>query len=655
MLQVRRTVLALLLPAALAAQQGDGARVIAPGENLITQGIPPIPAAVAAAAARYGEVRSASLWDWHPTRHEILIGTRFADAVQLHRVRQPMGARTQLTFYPDPVAAARYEPTRGDYVVFMKDVGGGEFYQLYRYDLATGDVTLLTDGSSRNLLGEFSHRGDRLAYTSTRRTGNDTDIWLIDPRDKSTDRLLAQVRGGGWDVLDWSPDDRTILVGEGISVNESYLWLLDVASGAMTPLIGRTPGGEKVAYSAGRFSKDGRGVYVATDRGSEFQRLAYVDLATKQHTALTPRLNWDVDELALSDDGRLLAFVTNEDGRSALHVMDTRTRAERRLPALPPGVIFGLRWHKDSRTLGVALNSARSPSDVYAVDVPTGRLTRWTESETGGLPASAFAEPELVHWTTFDGRTLSGFLYKPPPRFTGRRPVIVSIHGGPEGQSRPVFLGRNNYYLNELGVAILYPNVRGSTGYGKTFVALDNGVRREGSYKDIGALLDWIGARPDLDATRVMVTGGSYGGHMTLVVATRYNDKICCSVDVVGISNLATFLQNTSGYRRDLRRAEYGDERDSTVRAFMERTAPLNVASNITKPLFVVQGKNDPRVPISEAEQMVATVRKNGTPVWYLVATDEGHGFQKKRNVDFQFYSTIRFVQEFLLPEGARP
>ncbi|MDM7924655.1 MAG: prolyl oligopeptidase family serine peptidase, partial [bacterium] len=256
---------------------------------------------------------------------------------------------------------------------------------------------------------------------------------------------------------------------------------------------------------------------------------------------------------------------------------------------------------------------------------------------------------ELVRWKSFDGRMISGFLYSPGPAFTGKRPVIVEIHGGPEGQARPGFQGRKNYWVNEMGIAILQPNVRGSSGYGKTFLKLDNGFLREDSYKDIGTLLDWIRERPDLDPDRVLVTGGSYGGHMTLAVASLYSDRIRCSVSVVGISNLVTFLENTSGYRQDLRRAEYGDERDPKMRAFLQRIAPMNNADRIGKPLFIIQGANDPRVPASEAEQMMSTLKGRGIPAWSLVAKDEGHGFAKKKNQDFQFYSTILFMREFLL------
>jgi len=634
-----------LLIVSFAAAQND---TVAPNENLVVEGIPSIPASLATTVERYNNFRWAHLYDWNPVRREILITTRFADTNQLHSVKMPGGARTQLTFFPEPVSSALYQPTRGNFFVFSKDIGGGEFYQFYRYDIDNGDITLLTDGKSRNTGKLWSHAGDKLVYGSTRRNGRDVDLWIMEPTKSETNQMLAQLEGGGWEPLDWSPDDHSILVLEEISANESYLWLFDAKSGAKTLI---TPKGaaQKISYSGGKFSKDNKGIYTTTDKDSEFHRLAYIDLATKQHNYLTNHISWDIDEFDLSDDGKTIAFIANEDGYGVLHLLDTNTRQEKSVPRLPKGVISDVRWHKNSRDLGFDLSSARSDLDVYSLDAETGNVDRWTQSETGGLNTDNFSEPELIHWRTWDGRTISGFLYRPPTKFAGKRPVMIDIHGGPEGQFRPDFLGRFNYYLNELGVTLIFPNVRGSTGYGKTFLALDNGFSREGSYKDINTLFDWIQTQPDLDSSRILVTGGSYGGFMTLAVATTYNDRICCSVDVVGISNLVTFLEHTSGYRQDLRRVEYGDERDPKIRAFLESISPLNKAKNITKPLFVIAGKNDPRVPESESRQMVDTVRKNGTPVWYLLAKDEGHGFRKKKNQDYQFYATVMFVKEFLL------
>jgi dipeptidyl aminopeptidase/acylaminoacyl peptidase len=623
--------------------------VIRPGDNLTTDGIPEVPAAIAEAVGRYTEFRSASLAGWHPARREMLIATRFGDTPQIHEVRMPGGARRQLTFFPDRVGGASWPRRSEDYLVFAKDRGGDEFVQLYRLDVGTGAITLVSDGGrSQNYPGPWSHQGDRLAFSSTRRNGADRDVYVMDPRDPASTRLVLQVKGGGWGATEWSPDDTRLLVIEGISVNESYVWVVEVASGASS-LATAKGGQEKVAYSGPRWSADGKGIYLTTDRESEFHRLAHLDLASGKHTYLTSHIPWDVESFEVSPDGKTVAFETNEEGLSVLHLLDTASGKEIPAPKLPVGLLGGLEWHANGRDLGFVHTSSRSPADVYSADVTTGKVDRWTQSETGGLNAQAFSEPELVRWKSFDGRTISGFLYKPPARFTGPRPVVVEIHGGPEGQSRPGFQGRDNYLLDELGVAILYPNVRGSTGFGKTFVQLDNGMQREDSVRDVGALLDWIPARPDLDASRVMVTGGSYGGYMTLAVATHYDARIRCSLDVVGISNFVTFLQNTEAYRRDLRRVEYGDERDPAMREFLLRIAPANNAQKITKPLFVVQGRNDPRVPYTESEQMVATVKKNGGPVWYLLASDEGHGFAKKKNQDFLFYATVAFMKAHLL------
>jgi dipeptidyl aminopeptidase/acylaminoacyl peptidase len=591
----------LMCSSLLTAQGAPAAQptLLKPGDNLVVENIPPVPAAIAEKANQYGEFRAAGLQDWHPTKREMLIGTRFADVPQIHMVKMPGGDRTQLTFFPDRTGGGHYGPN-GDYFTFSKDIGGGEWFQIYRYDIASGSVTLLTDGKSRNTGRTFAHDDNRIAYTSTRRTGQDNDSYVMDP----------------------------------------------------TKMLTPKSGDVQIAYSGGPFSKDGKGFYTTTDRDSEFQRLAYFDLATMKPTYLTSDIKWDVDEVDLSDDGKTLAFVTNEDGISTLYLMNTATGKYRPVANVPTGLIGGLSFHKNSRDLGFVLTSARSTSDVYSVDVVTNKLERWTSSETGGLNTATFAEPQLIKWPTFDGKTISGFLYMPDAtKFPGKRPVMVNIHGGPEGQYRPGFLGRNNFYLNEMGVALIFPNVRGSTGYGKTFLKLDNGVNRDHTHKDIGALLDWIGKSPTLDSSRIMITGGSYGGYMTWAIAYEYNDKICCSLPIVGPSNLVTLLEHTEAYRRDLRRVEYGDERDPKIREYLEKTAPLNNSEKIRKPVFAAVGKNDPRVPWTESRQMLDKLKSNGIQTWFLMANDEGHGYAKKKNQDFLFYSTILFVQQFLLGE----
>jgi len=622
---------------------------VTPPESIVEDGVPTIPMSLAETAGRYASYRGANFSDWHPTRREMLIATRFGDTAQLHLVTMPGGTRQQLTFYPDAVTNGKFHPNGGDYIVFSKDIGGDEWYQLYRYDVATGDVTLLTDGKARNLMGPWSSGGDQIAYMSTRRTGKDTDLWVMNPKDPKTDHLMTHLTGGGWEPLDWSPDDKKILLKEELSINESYLWLVDTTSGEKTALTPRDSK-EKVSFGDGKFSKDGKGIYVTTDKNSEFHRLAYVDLTSKEYRYLAAGIPWDVDSFDISHDGNRIAFVTNEDGVSVIHIMDMApiARQEVQFEKLPTGVIGTVHWQRNGRDLGFSINNARGPGDCYSLDVITGKLERWTTSETA-VKTEAFPQAELVKWKSFDGKTISGFLYKPPAKFTGKRPVLVVIHGGPEGQSQPVFLGRSNYLLNELGIALIYPNVRGSTGYGKTFTLLDNGFKRDDTYKDINALFDWIGTQPELDANRICVTGGSYGGHMTLAVSTFYSDRIRCSVDIVGMSNLVTFLEHTEAYRRDLRRVEYGDERDPKMHEYLEKIAPMNNIEKIKKPMLVIAGKNDPRVPVSESQQIADALKKQGTPVWLMIAKDEGHGYRKKTNQDYQFYATIEFLQEYLL------
>ncbi len=636
------TLLLLLAAATLHSQEA----VVTPPESLVVEGVPKIPATLADTAGRYTAYRGANIVDWHPTKRSMLISTRFAETPQLHLVSAPNSERHQLTFFTDAVRVGRFHPNGGDYIVYSKDIGGGEWYQLYRYDIATGNITLLTDGKARNLLGPWSSHGDHIAYMSTRRTGKDTDLWVMNPADPKSDHLLTQLTGGGWQPVDWSPDDSKILLIEGLSINESYLWLVDTRTGEKTPFTERDTK-EKISYGDGQFSKDGKGIYITTDKDSEFHRLAYIDLTTRKHTYLTSNIPWDVEEFDLSKDGKRIAFLANEDGLGTIHILDIATRKISN-PKHPAGVISGLRWHHNSKEIGFTLTDARVTGDAFSLNADTGQITRWTQSESA-VPTSDFPAAQLVKWKSFDGKTISGFLYRPPAKFTGKRPVLVIIHGGPEGQSQPNFLGRSNYYLNELGIVLIYPNVRGSTGYGKSYSLLDNGFLREDTYKDINSLFDWIGSQSDLDSTRIGVTGGSYGGHMTLAISSFYSDRIRCSVDIVGMSNLVTFLEHTEAYRRDLRRVEYGDERDPKMREFLEKIAPMNNIDKIKKPMLVVAGKNDPRVPVSESDQIVAALKKQGTPVWYVMAKDEGHGFQKKANQDFQFYATVEFLEEYLL------
>ncbi|QHL90029.1 prolyl oligopeptidase family serine peptidase [Sphingomonas changnyeongensis] len=634
----------VLLGCAALTASAAVAQTAAKPEALTADGIPAVPAALADQTRPYLEVRSGAFRAWHPTRRSALITTRFGNVPQIHEVAQPMGARTQISFEADAIAGVSVARGRGDVTVVQKDVGGSEFWQLYT--LADGRLKLLTDGKSRNSLNAWSHDGRLIAYSSTRRNGTDSDLYVMDPRDPATDRMVAQVKGGGWAVADFAPDGKSAIVAQYVSVTKTNLFRMDLASGAMTPIGDHR---RDIAYSGAKFAPDGV-LWVTSDDGSDFQRLGTLDPATGRFTPVSPEPRWDVDGFDIAADGSFIAYLVNEAGASRLRILDTRTRAVRTVDALPQGVAGGIEiapWGM----IGLTLSSATASADMYAVDPATLAVTRWTQSETGGLDPARNRPAELVTVRSFDGLEVSGFLYRPDPaRFPGRRPLIFSIHGGPEGQSQPGFLGRNNYYLNELGVALFFPNVRGSTGFGKTFVSLDNGpFKREDSVRDIGAFLDVLGRDAGLDPARFGVSGGSYGGYMCYASAIRFGDRFKAAQCTVAISNFVTFLENTQGYRRDLRRVEYGDERDPKQRQKLIEISPMTRVDELRIPLMVVTGGNDPRVPASEADQIVKAVRAKGRTAWHLLAADEGHGFAKKANQDYLMWTTLMFWDQNLL------
>ena len=650
---LRTLAAAFLCAAALASRaQGD---FLTPPASLVLDGVPPIPAEIARKAEAYTEFRPAAMLDWNPARRELLVRQRQGDVDQLKRVAEPGLEPEPLTSDADAVSSGSYEPRAGKWLLFARGRGGDEVYRIYRYDPVTKEATPVSPEGERAGAPHWSHKGDRIAFTTVPIDRNSavreavTTLRLADPRPGGKSRVLAVLPGGGWFDFSFSPDDRSLAFVEFVSAEESHLWVMNVATGKRRRLTPPTRG-EPVHYANPRFSPDGRTLFAISDRGSEFRHVAAIDVASGREKALAANLRFDVEELELSGPARRLAFTTNQDGAHVLRFLDLGTRKEVARPALVPGVISGLRWRRDGSEIAFTHASARSPGDVFSYDLKANRVTRWTNGNSPTLNAAAFTEARVIRWKSFDGREISGLYYHPPSRFEGVRPVVISVHGGPAAQARAGFIGRNNYLVNELGIAMIYPNVRGSAGFGKTFLKLDNGRLREDSVKDLGALLDWIAAQPGLDAKRVLVMGGSYGGYMTLAAAVHYADRIAGAASTVGISNFVTFLERTETYRRDLRRVEYGDERDPAMRAFLESISPLASAAKIAKPLLVVQGRNDPRVPWTEAEQLVATLRKNGTPAWYILARDEGHGFRKKSNADFQFYATVEFIRRTLAP-----
>ncbi|MFV8784085.1 S9 family peptidase [Microbulbifer sp. SA54] len=627
--------------------------------NLVLEDIPAIPTRVADDLNRYQNVRSAGFVGWVNDSQGLYVSTRFGEVNQLHRVDQPSGARRQLTFFQEPVGQVSPRPAFSD-VAFTMDAGGSEDAQIFLFDPASGESRMLSDGKSRNGALVWSEDGQFLAYQSTRRNGRSNDLWITHFTGSGhTSTLALESRDGSW----WGPaafdaDNRTLLVQQYISATNSLVHLLDLQSGQLQRIAGNADS-ESRNYAMG-FAADGKGVFYVSDRSGEFAQLFHRDIATGKDQVVTADIPWDVSDLALSADKRRGAFTVNEDGISKLYLFDPRSLRYRKVDSLPIGVIGGLKFDAAGDRLALSINTAKTPTDTFVLELRrnplrAGDLVRWTSSEVGGLDTDKFVEPQLVHYPTFDQvdgkqRQIPAFIYR-PRNAKGKVPVVISIHGGPEGQYRPYFSSTYQLWLEKLGVAVIAPNVRGSAGYGKTYLALDNGFKREHSVQDIGALLDWIETQPDLDAERVAVFGGSYGGYMVLASAMHYSDRLRAAVDIVGISNFVTFLENTRDYRRDLRRVEYGDERDPEMRSFLEKISPSNNVDKIRVPIFVAQGENDPRVPVSEAEQIVAALREADQPVWYMNALNEGHGYRKKENVDIFAQATALFFSEHLLAE----
>ena len=615
--------------------------------NLVLDNIPAVDTPLTARLDDYMNSRGASFVDWLPDGG-LLIATRFGDVEELHRVAMPLGAREQLTFYREPVTEARSPQSAvASGFVFLKDVGGNENAQLYWYDTGTRAVRMLTDGKGLHGGAVWSHDGRRVAFHGTGRDGVSYDLFLAEPANNVPPRLIYNGFRKNWSVLDWSPDDTKLLVRNFVSANESHLYVLDIASAALTPV---SEGSEPASVAQALFTAEGRGVYLITNRDSEFEQLRRVDLATGAVEPLTAHIPWDIEELARTNDGRYLAWVANVDGVSRLTVVNLSTHSEI-LPPLPDGQIGRIAFDRTGKRLGLSLESPQAPRDVFVLEVERNALVRYTKSEAGPVDPLQFVPAELVRYPTFDrtngkNRQIAAFVFR--PRTPGPRPVFIDIHGGPESQYTPGFNAFTQFLVRELGFTVIAPNVRGSTGYGKSFMNLDNGEDREDSVKDIGALLVWIGLQKDLDAKSVFVAGGSYGGYMSLASMVNFSDRLRGGIDVVGISNFVTFLESTSAYRRDLRRPEYGDERLPRMRGYLQRISPLTNAQRIAKPLLVVQGLNDPRVPASESQQMVAKIRARGGEVWYLAAKDEGHGFRKKSNRDFYQRTIVTFLEKQL-------
>ncbi len=635
----------LLSAAAAQAQQPPGLPSHQERGNLILEGVPAPDAAMAARLERYQHSRQASFLDWLPDG-SMLVATRFGEVEQVHRVSAPLGMREQLTFSPEPVSVARAPRTSsGNGFVFLKDQGGDENAQVF-YTAGDGSVRQLTKGNFLHSTPTWAHDGKRVAFSGNERDNMSYDVYVADISTATAPRLVVGGQQDTWYPLDWSADDSKLLLWKYVSVNESYLYIADVATGAVTAV---DPSGRKIGIRSAKFAPDGRGIYLITDADSEFAQLHYIDPVTHEERKVSPDLQWDIEDFDVSGDGRYIAYVVNEDGHSRLTVLDTVQRIELTPPGIPDGQISNIRFDRTGKRLALSADSAQAPRDVFVYDLGKSAIERWTKSEIGPLDVNTLASAELIRYPTWDRvsgkqRMISAYVYR--PRSAGACPVVIDLHDGPEWQYRPHWDPFIQFLVNELGYAVIAPNVRGSSGYGKAFLRLDDGVLREDAVRDIGSLLFWIGLQPAFDRDHVAVMGGSYGGYMALASLAAYSDRLRGGIDISGISNFVSYLGSAPLYRRDLRREEYGDEREPKMRSFLTRISPLNNAAQIRRPLLVVQGLNDPRVPSTEAQQMVYRIRSKGGEVWYLAAKDEGHGFRRKANTDVYLQTAAMFLNK---------
>jgi dipeptidyl aminopeptidase/acylaminoacyl peptidase len=613
--------------------------------NLVFDNVPEPEARVGEKLDAYLNARQANPLGFSP-KGQLLITTRFADVEQLHLVERPGGDRRQLTFLREPITQAAFSPDPGrSAYVYLKDTAGDEKAQLYYQRLDDPAAKLLTDGKSVSGAPVWSNSGHEVAFFSTARDGVSHDIDIIDPEAGSLPRLVVTGDGGAWYPLDWSPDDRKLLALKYVSVSETYLYVVDVSSGQKREV---DPAPGKVGIADARFSRDGQGVYLISNRDGEFAQLRYVNLFSNERTVISARLSWDIEELAISRDGHYLAYVSNEAGTDKLNLLDLRAHQDLIPPKMPAaGIISSLSFDAQGNRLAFGFSAPNHPRDAYVLDIAANRVEPWTQGEAGAVNLARFVAPRLVQVPTFDrtdGRERHMPVYVYEPSTPGPHPVLVSLHGGAESQFRPGFDPWLQYVVNELGFSVVAPNLRGSRGYGRTYLALDEGQLREDAVKDIGALLVWLSLQGAFDAKHVVVSGDSYGGYLALATLANFGERVRGGVDMGGMVDFVAFLANTAPYRQNQSRAEYGDERDPDMRAFLRRISPMTNAERITRPVLIVHGKNDPRVPASQAEQMVYRLRGKGGEVWYLQANDEGHEFRKKTNRDAYYEAFAQFL-----------
>ena len=617
-----------------------------PRGALIVDGVPPIDPNLAGRLADYLVGRDASFLAWLPD-NSLLISTRFADVPQVHRVSAPLGMREQLTWYPDPITKVLTAPAgAADGFAFLKEHNADGLPQLYYYSFAAHSARLLSGGTGRHGSPLWSPDGQHVVFTGTERDGTTTDVYMSDLAAGAAPHLVVAGRDRPWFPLDWSADGQKLLLWQPGANGESSLFIGDVNTGSVLPA---EAGGKHLAIRHARFSPDGRGIYISSVDDSDFSEMRYLDLVTHQARELTAAIPWDIVDFQVGVDGRYLAYIANDGGRDRLTVLDNQSKLELSPAGLPEGRISGLHFDHTGHLLAFSAESAQSPADVYVYEPAQNVLSRWTHSESGAVDPQTSVPAQPAQYPTWDRgksgqRQIPAFVYR--PRTPGPHPVLIDIHDGPAGQFRPGFDAFIQFAVNQLGYVVIAPNIRGSTGYGKSFADLDNGAAREDALRDLGALLVWVGMQKDLDRAHVAVMGQSYGGFLALAMLATYGDRLSGGILVDGFASLPAYVADGAPPEVAARRAEFGDERDPVLRAQLNRLSPINSLAQIRKPVLVFQGLQDTPLQVQQSGQIVAGIRARGGEAWYVTARDEAHEIRHVANRDAWLATAAQFLKK---------